>query len=203
MNKKKSRIAFGNMQTYRKNQNNVWEFDTYIGPADIKAYIKGKEKRIKKNVIVFGKFISGAGLFFERKTLEKLLDGIRGSIIYCEDLVQVLFLLENIQIDYIPRNVIWYELGEGISSGVSSKGNVLLKKDYDNLLQYLKEHYKQDKNVKRLLLRKACDRYSKCLRGGIKILVVPGMFITDIKTRYQEKQGLYCAQNKIGFLNKI
>lgn len=203
MDRKGSLIAFGNMKTYKKNKNNQLDLDTYIGPADIKSYIKGKNKRIKKNVIVFGKFVSGASLFFERTTLEKMLNKIRGSIIYCEDLIQVLYLLENIQIDYIPQNVIWYELGEGISSGVSSNGSSLLRKDYDNLCKYLKENYIQDKNVKRLLLRKSCNKYNKYLRGFLKVLIVPGMYITDIETKYQKRKGLYYTQNVKGFLNKF
>lgn len=196
-----AKIAFGHMKQYQYLRDNALAYKDYIGPKDIEAFIKNKENRIAKNIVVYGKYLSGASMFFETKFLLDSLEEIKGKVVYCEDLIQILAIIHNVKIEYLPRYVVWYEYGEGISTCNSSKWKQRLEQDQNVFRKHLVSNYGDNGLVKRYNTRKKLNKYNKVVRGIIKILLFNGTFIADVKTYIQKKKGFYSVIPEQGFLS--
>jgi len=103
----------------------------------------------------FGFFISGAATFFSRELIERfeyeLLEKI--EVKYCEDLMSILWGLENIPINLYKRYVVWYGYGTGITTQKDSPFRIQTAKDHKNFFHWLKNNYTQ-KNVNNAIKKK-------------------------------------------------
>jgi len=103
----------------------------------------------------YGFFISGGGIFFSRELIERfkynLLENI--EVKYCEDLMSILWGLENIPINLYKRYVVWYGFGSGITTNKDSPFRIQTAKDHKNFFHWLKNNYTQ-KNVNNAIKKK-------------------------------------------------
>lgn len=201
MELEQKKIAFGLLRPFYFNSNNEVEEIKYEAPFDINAFIKKRNKCINRNIIVYGKYISGASLFFERTFIKDSLDEIRGKVIYCEDFVQVLALVKGEEIGFLNRNTIWYEMGDGISTSGNEAWIHKLEVDDDAFYKYANREYGYNKYIRRRIKRQSVSKHPKLLRGIYKLITEPYMFLISWDTKRQSRNGLYDGSNGIGFLN--
>lgn len=168
----------------------------YAGPFNKKPYLKYNIESIKKNMLVYSDYILGATLFFETEYLWRLLKKLEEKVLYAEDLTQVLTVLENEKILYVPQNCIIYEVGSGISTskGHSSK----MTRDAENFEKEILRDYK-DKIIEN---RKRYEQKSKNVaqRVLISLLTNPFLYIKNFRRahiRYSRKKNLGFLEDKI------
>lgn len=202
MDEGNKKICFGLLKAFNKNGEGITYRDCNI-PMDLKAFKDKNQKKINRNIITWGKLISGASLFFERDCLIKLLKEIRGKVKFCEDYIQIIALVKEIQIYFFDENVVWYEIRDGISTSKDPVWEKRIKQDYDTLFIYMEQKYYNNKYVSKRVTKQRLGRYPRLLRGIIKFLIDPGMFLIPIRTSIQKKQGLYNGKNIKGFLNEV
>ena len=118
-------------------------------PRRLSPWIEGNKKSICENVIVFNDQISGASIFLKKEYSEKMMDVMRISTKYMEDLFQYISLINNDRIFFFDRMCIMYECGEGISTSSNSSSKNKMKNDKDRFLNYLFEHYCDNQMVQR------------------------------------------------------
>ncbi len=80
-----------------------------------------------------GHYISGSTFFYKKMLIEENL--LPGTVIYTEDIVQVLLVLKNVQFANLNEYVVLYEVGEGLST--SNKFKSALVKDHISFFSWL------------------------------------------------------------------
>lgn len=86
------------------------------------------------------------------------MEEISKYVTYCEDLVQLLVVLENTRVDFFPRYVLWYEFGDGVSTSSENTFSVRLKRDHIHLWEYINDSYSEDSMLKsRLIIEQSCN----------------------------------------------
>ena len=73
-------------------------------------------KKASKQQLIYGDFICGASAVYETAAFQKALETISPAVRYAEDSVFQLFALERTRIYALPRYIVWYEHGSGIST---------------------------------------------------------------------------------------
>lgn len=202
MNQNNVPMAFGFLCGYYKEEQNV-KFKTINVPADILSYKRKDEKKIKENIIVHGRCISGASMFFKRDKLLSLIEEIDDIVVYCEDWIQVLLLLKGCKIGLIEEYVIWYECAIGISNTNNSNMIERMQRDHDNFYDYIEKTYSNNVYVQRSIKKRKLNSISNnLLRGAMKFLLEPRTFLISYETKQQLKAGMYSYENSDGFLGE-
>lgn len=131
-------LCYGLMRAYNYTDGKLNEFG-YHAPLDIKTHIKNNRKKISKNIIQNHGWIPGACMFYEKASFETLLGKLTKTVRYCEDLVQVMYLLNNEKTALYEYPVVYYEHGSGIST--NSSGSVRIQNDHNNFWDMLISRY--------------------------------------------------------------
>ena len=190
MKHNQSKCTFCDLECF-VNYNNERKSINKCIPIFKRNYLYNKKDSIlnmKKNIIVINDHISGASMFYERKTLLKYLTIIDKYVLYMEDLVQYLFLLDGINIDYYPNACIKYEIGTGLSTNASMGNNKRMSNDKRSFLRYIFNEYENDIYVKRRLKLEYIENTvnNKILKGIIKSLNEPKwLYLKIIRIRGQ------------------
>lgn len=196
-------MAFGLLCGYYKEKGTI-RYKTINVPGDILSYRRKDEKKIKENLIVFGKCISGASMFFKREELTKLISEIKEIVVYCEDWIQVLLVLNNDSIGLIDEYVVWYECNMGISNSKNTKMIDKMRKDHDCFYDYIEKKYSNNPYIIRSNKKRKLNSISNnFLRGAIKFIIEPRTFLISYETRKQSKKGMYSYEEKDGFLKDL
>ncbi len=145
-------------------QDNIIKKSYFHAPLDEEPFKKRNYSKIKKNVIVYADYISGASMFFNTIYITKYLKKIKDIVIYTEDLVQVLMLLNNEKIIFISSPLIGYEFGTGISTSTKKKPKLNL--DNIKLDKYISLNYSDlfaSKRIRRNNILKRSNNLQKIL----------------------------------------
>lgn len=203
MNENKVVMVFGTLVGYYEEKGNL-KYKTIPSPGDIFSYKNNNEDKIKENLIVFGKCISGASMFFRREELRQLISEIQGIVIYCEDWIQVLLVLKNYKIGFIEENVVWYECNSGISNSTNDVMTDKMKKDHDKFFDYIEEVYSDNPYIIRSKRKRALNKIPYTFfRGVLKFMLEPRTFLISYETRKQLKAGAYSYKEGKGFLDDL
>lgn len=142
-------FVFSDMNIFTLCNENKVNIDKNI-PISKKKYVKTNYiEKMKENIIVYNDQISGASMFFEREIMLEYFMRIKDVVIYVEDLIQYLFLLDGLQIFYYNRKCVDYEIGEGISTKKETKNNSRMMSDKASFMKYIFSHYSENEYVKR------------------------------------------------------
>lgn len=205
MEKSKCSMCFGLMQGYCFNEQGRLEKVDFRAPKDIVAYKQCDKnwKRIERNVLVYGDWISGASMFFERTLLEKYLNRAKETVVYCEDLITANLILDRVKIGFINQNLIWYEVGAGISTNLQNGINPFLEKisrDHQKYYDYLMGKYPDNSNLKKgLRLMQYKDR-NKLKNRIMKNLTEPQRLMYIYRIKWQKFRKVH-IHNAEGFLD--
>lgn len=197
MESNSKKIAFGLLQAFNICENKLVYYPV---PFDIDSFYNKNMKKIQRNIIVFGKYISGASLFYEREFILQSMQEMQDKVIYCEDLVQVLALVKKEDIGFINRNVIWYEFGSGISTSKNNNVSNKLRIDEKNFFEYLNDKYEKNNYINRGIRKRKWNNYPKLLRLVLRNLTEPAYLFIYLKTKHQWKKGKYKGENFIDVL---
>lgn len=144
-------------------------FDS-IYRSDVKKY---NYKRAMKYQLIYGDFILGASIIYEKATFQDCLHFLAGSVTYMEDVSMQLLAVQKERLFAIPQNVVWYEYGSGISTNQNMGFSDRLYEDWVAFYRLLKQEFPKAPYVKRayfiwyLSLRK--DVWSKLIRRLISL----------------------------------
>lgn len=199
-----AKFCFGRMRQYSMDKEKVILKGPFRAPKDIVSYKKNKynekQKKIKKNILIYGDWISGASIFYERRLLFSYLDEMKKTVKYCEDLITAKLVLDNERIYFIDHIVTWYEVGVGISTSTNNKALNRILLDQNNFYNYLIDHYEE----KMLLKGKKLLQYNNknfLLRNRVKRLIIaPGRIKFALTIMLQKYLNLHDKTEK-GFLD--
>lgn len=186
MEKNKCSYLFTNMNIFSmKNGKKIMHSHLSI-PLLKKKYINSSyNSKMRENIIVFNDQISGASLFYRKDKFEKKLNLIKDKVIYMEDLIQYLILLNDEPIHYFNEFCIDYEIGAGLSTLKNKDNNIRMKTDKDNFLNFLFDKYSENSYVKRRKKLEDIDKKvaNKYIRGILKFLQEPKWIKFRIRRR--------------------
>lgn len=140
MNENGCAMCFGKMQAYCASEKKHVRILLPV-PADIRAHQKNQKKRICKNIIQNHGWIAGASMFYRNDTFSEYLPKLLGVVRYCEDLLQVILLLDNQTISYMDCGVVYYEYGSGISTNAGKGNSDRMRMDHQRFWNMLKKQY--------------------------------------------------------------
>jgi len=151
----------GNIQCFKKVEQEIYLVSHRAQPQNIKMF-RDKEE-IKLQTIICEDYINGASVFYERNVFEKYLKLIEHKILLCEDMIFRLMVLDECELGFYDKPVIYYRVGTGISSG--GQTNPVLKYD---LLSYEKMVYEKVNN----------HRFRRVIKARLKMLEKDNKFNT-------------------------
>ncbi|WP_214079172.1 glycosyltransferase family 2 protein [Mesotoga sp.] len=202
-------IGFGGMRSYIFEGGKVIEH-SFSAPKNKKVYIKTTYSPLLqlRNLLIFGDWISGSTMFFEKTFIQKYLTALceKAKTKYCEDLIVVLGLLEGISPYYIEKDIIWYEYGSGLSTSGNQTYSDLLYRDHTQFRSFLACNYSSNNVVRKMtLIDKRRRMISKVNNRWIRRLFLS--FIDPMKVsftlRYSVMNKRISRKNETGFLDDL
>ena len=134
-------------------------------PYDDAMYLPGKDfswRRSAKHQMLYNDNISGAAVFLDRDTMLWGLQAIRPAVRYAEDAMLQLIVLAGKRIYKLPRFMVWYEFGSGISTNSASGFSARLAQDFCRFYELLESTMPDKPDV-----RRTCSTWRILQKGGI------------------------------------
>ena len=124
-------VSFGGAAYYCYDENGYRPVSAYKYPQAPFLYNgdKNNQKKIILNYILLNDEIVGALFFGKKEILYKYLNRINGVIVYGEDFMYRLALIDGVRIVYYDKPVIYYEYGIGISTARDNKWINILEEE--------------------------------------------------------------------------
>ncbi|WP_163192841.1 glycosyltransferase [Clostridium thermarum] len=98
-----------------------------------------------KVAFFFGNFILGAAFMRKRDTAIQYIKRIEETAKYAEDNTSTAYaVLDHKKVLYFDRNILWYEIGTGISTHKGKSWDSRIKADYDRTFNLLKQVFPKD-----------------------------------------------------------
>lgn len=197
MSENRCKWLFGEMSAYAI-VNGKSENRYFCAPYDMRPYKNVNMRKIKNNIVVFQDHISGAAMFFEREYFQKYLYRIKDIVVYVEDLIQVLVMLDEGKVFYLDKKLIGYEVGEGITT--SNCVNKKIVKDFENFDRYLKSKYGSNILVRKRFEVNKMKKEKRLLKKYSNLFFVsPSFFIIK---RYKQLRRIK-HKEYLGFLDNV
>lgn len=132
-----SKIGFGRIVSYLPDAT----FSPYRAPQLLEFYQDNNQdsRSILQSQILDTDWIPGCCLFYERTLMLSYLKELTDAahVKYCEDLACPLFAADGIRIDCLNQNILWYEMGTGISTSGGTSSVKRMYQDHHNFYEYL------------------------------------------------------------------
>ena len=129
-------VAFGKMIAYTYDGNEI-SISEMFSPLDISSYLKLDYKKIKEEYFLYLNNPCGAIHLYKTDIAKKYIKEIVGHVKYCEDIILGLFLLDGGELGYFRDFMIWYEVGNGISTSNDNKIKSLFKIELINCFNHI------------------------------------------------------------------
>ncbi len=202
MEKKKCDVAYGKMVGYLPSDLSLVE---QYSPRDNTPYEKNDIRRSTKEFFLYLNGPCGALHMYRIAALKKYLAEIAGKVKYCEDNIMGLMMLDGIKMAYYPHFIIYYEVGNGISSGANKGQSRRIREDQIRCFDHFAEIRKcrLTQKAKRLYHINSID--NRRVRHILKVLLNPAALMYELKCRLnspKNKKELDIASAKKDFLYK-
>jgi glycosyltransferase involved in cell wall biosynthesis len=195
--------CFGLMRGYCRRKDGTIQYTEFPHPFDLAAYQKQDMGRIVKNLVMYRDNASGACTCYTREYYLEYLKRICGTVIYAEDIFQVMAGLDGRALQFFPEYLVWYEADMGVSTKKKSSFAELLALDVEHFYGLLQRDYPNDPYVKRQ--RKVLGLYkirNLYLRTMVRFFVNPDAVVYLLRHIWQQKTGAYAPQHaESGFLD--
>lgn len=201
--------CFGLMCGFYRDKQGTVKRKNFCHPFDINVYRKAQknpklEKRILKNLVLYSDHASGAATCYKRDYYMEYLKKIEQYVKYEEDIFQVLAAIEGRRLDFFDQYMVWYEVGEGVSTQKNSRFKQLLQQDVDSFYEMIFENFSDQKIVKK---RKKMTKLYKIknlyLRTIIRVFVNPDAICYLFKSFLQRISGAHKEKlYRKGFLDQ-
>ena len=193
MKNHQARWAFAEMAGYFT-ENGIVKNRNFFAPLEKYPYKLKRLSLIRKKIVVCQEHISGAAMFFQKNYLEYFLKKIECCVVYTEDIIQVLIMIEDPNVLYLKEKLILYEVGTGIST--SQKGPTRVDIDIDQFDKYLDANYDNLLVKQRLYRKKVIREYNRLYKYLYLLLESPIRIILEKYARHP----LYTKKEKLGYL---
>ena len=163
--KRRAKVLFGDA-VYYNNDEGLRLYGDRSAPIRPFCYTPERTLAFKKTAFFFGGYILGAAFFRETETAKKYFGMIGNCCKFVEDNTSSAFMLaDGTEIEYFPRNMIWYEYGGGVSTSKENKWKAILENDFTECFRLLKEQYPQDRIID------AAYEKNVCGKGKLSLLI--------------------------------
>ncbi len=143
-------------------------------------------QKAAKQQLVYSDFICGASAVYETAAFRKALETISPAVRYAEDSIFQLFALENTRIYALPRYIVWYEHGSGISTQKPNQAFTRIDWDFYHFYQLMAKLFPGNPHV-----RQACSFWELRKDGASKKLLAkklrPGRILFSLRARQRRK----------------
>lgn len=177
--------AFGLLRAYYLQDGQI-KTRRYQHPFDLIAYRNNNTAKIERNLILYSDHVCGAAMFFTKDFCEYYFKRIENTVIYEEDIIQVLACIEGRRFKLYDDYFIWYEENTGISRLKHSPFVALLEKDVDSFYRMM---FSLFPNHKWLNKRKGLLAFYKIhnlyLRTALRFFKNPGLTFYMIEHWWQ------------------
>lgn len=130
-------LGFGGIMSYLPDGSK----QPYNAPQSVELYHLEDQNasEILINHVLNTDWIPGCCLFYARDLMIPYLDELanRARVRYCEDLACPLCAADGVRIGSLGKNVIWYEMGTGISTSGGNASVRRMYQDHRNFYEYL------------------------------------------------------------------
>lgn len=188
--KKEADWSFGDAFYYKLDQQDKMVFiEKEAHPQIVDVYLHENMKQCKKNYLINYDNCLGAATLCKKDILLKYLNLIAGKIVYAEDNMYYLMMLDNLKVLYFPYEVIFYEFGDGVSTSGSTIWSGRLKKDWDATCELILGKCKGDESFERKMKR--AIKIKSIANKPIKyfyILIFKDMFVFKIKKKIKRRK---------------
>lgn len=116
-------ICFGKIAPYRITRDGKIEIINLSQPKDLSPYTNYDKKQIQKNYLIKKDYPCGMSFAGKRELMIRYIKKIAGKAKFFEDCTYILMVADGLNIRFWNNEVIWYEVGDGISTSGSQKGN--------------------------------------------------------------------------------
>lgn len=123
--------SIGDTAYYRMSDGHIQLLKMRAHPGDLRAYRNNDEKGMRKGYLFYDDIALGASLIYERSLMLEYLIRINGKIVYAEDNSFRMMMFDNVMPAYYPKNILFYEYGDGISTSGERIWGQRLRKDWD------------------------------------------------------------------------
>ncbi len=195
--------CFGLMKGYCVSEQGNISFVDFLHPFDIEAYRKNDRERIAKNLILYRDNASGACTCYTRDYYLEYLEKIEGTVIYAEDIFQLMSGLDGREMRLFPDYLVWYEADTGVSTKKKSSFSKRLEQDVDRFYEMLHREYADNSYVKRQMkVHKFYKISNLYVRSLLRMFVNPDSVRYILNHRKQCKNGAYHpVHSEKGFLD--
>lgn len=208
MEENDAECCFGMMRGYRRKEGRL-EFVMHDSPRDILAYRRQDEQKIAKNLLVCEDWVSGAGIFARTDYYKKYISMIEGKVLYCEDWASALAVVDHVFLKLYDQYVIWYEVGDGISTSSNAGFRQKLLEDNRQFWKVFESYCASENSVeyagyirKRRRKKKLEHLTNEKLKLLYKAVVNPDMLLYEMDVRKQKQRGMHLPSVQTeGFLD--
>jgi len=170
-------VSFGDAVFYSLKDDGIAIHDAAHQPQKMEPYLNDNFKMKKILYLIYGDYISGSALMFERDCLERYVTLLADKVRLAEDLAVRLIIGDDIDIKYYKKTVIFYEYGSGVSTSGDDKWYMFFRKEVQAVNTILHERIKHDWFGIRCRI---CDRISERFRNkyivlGTRYLLYPSL----------------------------
>lgn len=173
MELEKADWSFCDSYYYQLDENEKKQLVRYMAnPRVVEPYINKDEKMCRWNYIGITDFVLGAATLYRKDILLKYLNEIKGKIIYAEDYILSLMMLDKRKVFYMQSCLLLYEYGTGISTNQNLMWAKKLRNDYMQLLEIMlgrmKVTCREDKRIyKVILINKTSNKWMTRIKKAV------------------------------------
>lgn len=150
VNDRDAKLAFGNVVPFSYREKQFYQYSN-TKPYNLKVFDLQPYnlKKVQTSILLCWNGIVGAGIIYQKEYMLKLLQLMKGKVVYAEDFMIYIAVADNQEIYHIDKNVLWYEFGGGISTSKNTKWEMLINKDRENLYKILCKNWSDNKVVEK------------------------------------------------------
>lgn len=178
-------VAFGKMIAYTYDGNEI-SISERFSPLDISSYLKLDYKKIKEEFFLYLNGPCGAIQIYKTDIAKKYMNEIVGHVKYCEDNVLGLFLIDGGKLGYFRDFIVWYEVGNGISSTKDCEIKNMFRIDQTNCFDYMAKIRHCPLTIKSAKMHDTNLIKNPFFRKIMKILCSPSILWFRIKCKWHE-----------------
>lgn len=121
MKQKGTKVGFGYTANYKESAGHIEPASARAFPQDTSVYAGEKnEHLLMKQYLLCEDICTGASTIVDTELMRLYLNKIVGKVKFAEDNVYRLMIFDGIKVSFLPKNVVLYEYGDGVSTSNNS-----------------------------------------------------------------------------------
>lgn len=203
MQREHASSCFGLLHGYQQKDGHYRTL-SQISPRDILAYRQKDEKKICHNLMLCEDWVSGAAIFATTEYYKKYISLLKGHVLYCEDWATGLAAVNHEYLHFMDTYVVWYEVGDGISTSPNSSFRQKLLQDNENYWKLFDSYCEQNspgefnKYIRKRRRKKLLEHVPyEWVKLAYKSIVNPDMILFELQAGKQLRQQQHIPQNNV------